>query len=81
MDGNIRRVFLHTGFRVASKLDNRYDGDMCNFNPSFSEEARTAIKKYLSSKSAYLNSAGQLLHNPFTDTLERVLYSLSGDPK
>lgn len=58
-----------------------YDGDMCNFNPSFSEEARTAIKKYLNSKSAYLNSAGQLLHDPFTDTLERVLYSLSGDPK
>ena len=54
---------------------------MCNFNPNFSEEARTAIKKYLSSKSAYLNSAGQLLHNPFIDTLERVLYSLSGDPK
>ena len=54
---------------------------MCNFNPSFSEEARTVIKKYLSSKSAYLNSAGQLLHNPFIDTLERVLYSLSGDPK
>ncbi len=54
---------------------------MCNFNPNFSEEARTAIKKYLNSKSAYLNSAGQLLHDPFTDTLERVLYSLSGDPK
>ena len=62
-------------------LGGDYDGDMCNFNPSFSEEARTAIKKYLSSKSAYLNSAGQLLHNPFIDTLERVLYSLSGDPK
>ena len=54
---------------------------MCNFNPNFSEEARAAIKKYLNSKAAYLNSAGQLLHNPFIDTLERVLYSLSGDPK
>ncbi len=62
-------------------LGGDYDGDMCNFNPIFSEEARAAIKKYLNSKSAYLNSAGQLLHNPFTDTLERVLYSLSGDPK
>ena len=54
---------------------------MCNFNPNFSEEARTAIKKYLNSKAAYLNSAVQLLHNPLTDTLDRVLYSLSGDPK
>ena len=33
---------------------------MCNFNPSFSEEARAAIKRYLNSKAAYLNSAGQI---------------------
>ena len=80
MDGNIRQVFLHTGFRVASKLDNRYDGDMCNFNPIFTEEARAAVKKYLNSLSAYLNSSGKLLSDPFVDTLERVLFSLSGDP-
>ena len=54
---------------------------MCNFNPIFTLEARKAIKDYLNSKAAYLNSAGQLLNDPFSETLERVLWSLSGDPK
>lgn len=58
-----------------------FDGDMCNFNPIFSLEARRDVKRYLNSNSAYLNSAGQLLHDPFSETLERVLYSLSGDVK
>lgn len=62
-------------------LGGDFDGDMCNFNPVFSNEAIAAIKRYLDSPSAYLNSSGQLLHNPFTEVLERVLYSLSGDPK
>lgn len=58
-----------------------FDGDMCNFNPIFSDESRLAIKNYLNSKAAYLNSAGQLLNNPFHETLERILYSLTGDVK
>ena len=53
---------------------------MCNFNPVFSEEARKAIFVYLNSKSAYLNSAGQLLNDPFQETQERVLWALSGEP-
>lgn len=56
-----------------------FDGDMCNFNPIFSEEARLAVVKYLNSKQAYLNSAGKLLSNPFSETHERVIWSLTGD--
>lgn len=52
---------------------------MCNFNPVFSEEGRAAISRYLNSKRAYLNSAGKLLSNPFSETHERVIWSLSGD--
>ncbi len=52
---------------------------MCNFNPVFSEESRRAIATYLNSKQAYLNSAGKLLSNPFSETHERVIWSLSGD--
>lgn len=56
-----------------------FDGDMCNFNPIFSESAREAVKRYLNSKAAYLNSAGQLLNSPINETLERIIYSLTGD--
>ena len=63
------------------ELDNRFDGDMVNFNPIFSDESRLAVKKYLNSKAAYLDSAGKLLNNPFHETLERILYSLTGDVK
>ena len=52
---------------------------MCNFNPTFSDEGLKAIDKYLKSKSAYLNSAGDLLNDPFVDTTERVLWALSGE--
>lgn len=58
-----------------------FDGDMVNFNPIFSDESRLAVKKYLNSKAAYLDSAGKLLNNPFHETLERILYSLTGDVK
>ena len=54
---------------------------MVNFNPIFSDESRLAVKKYLNSKAAYLDSAGKLLNNPFHETLERILYSLTGDVK
>lgn len=52
---------------------------MCNYNPIFSLSARLAIKKYLNSKAAYLNSSGKLLNDPINDTLERIIYSLSGE--
>ncbi len=58
-----------------------FDGDMCNFNPIFTDEARLAVKKYLNSLAAYINSAGKLLNNPFSETLERVVWSLTGDVK
>lgn len=58
-----------------------FDGDMCNYNPCFSEEARRDIARYLNSKQAYLNSAGKLLSNPFSETHNRVLWALSGDVK
>ena len=62
-----------------TQLGADFDGDMCNFNPVFSEESRRAIATYLNSKQAYLNSAGKLLSNPFSETHERVIWSLSGD--
>ena len=77
-DDWIDSMVLH--FSRLQGLNADFDGDMCNFNPVFSEEARKAIFVYLNSKSAYLNSAGQLLNDPFQETQERVLWALSGEP-
>ena len=60
-------------------LDNRYDGDMCNFNPIFSLEAVTSVEKYLKSIPSYINSSGKLLNDPFSETLQRICWSLTGD--
>ena len=56
-----------------------YDGDMCNFNPIFSLEAVTSVEKYLKSIPSYINSSGKLLNDPFSETLQRICWSLTGD--
>lgn len=62
-------------------LGGDFDGDMCNFNPSFSNESIAAVDKYINSEASYVNSAGKLLNDPFSaEVLQRVLWSLSGDP-
>lgn len=64
--------------RMLGGLGGDHDGDQVSGNAIFSKEAREEIEKFVSSKEAYIGSGGKLRNSPFTETIERVFYSMSG---
>lgn len=64
--------------RVAG-LGADYDGDMSSFNVVYSDNAVDEVNQYLNSARAYLNADGSLKASPITDTIEYVLYNMTGD--
>lgn len=56
-----------------------YDGDTGNNNVNMSEEAKEAVKDYLSSIQAHIDANGNMLASPFTDIPIKVIFNLTGD--
>ena len=73
------RVSMHTGSRVASRADNRYDGDTGNNNVNMSEESKEGVKKFLSSIRSHIDFNNNMIGTPLTDIPKRVIYNMTGD--
>lgn len=67
--------------QVTTERDNKFDGDTASLNMVYSDEALAEVKKFLGSPAAYVNPNGGFLNSPITDTVERVIFNLTGDPK
>lgn len=64
--------------QVTTVLDNRFDGDTASGNSIFSKEGKEEIAEYFGSREAYIGPGGKIRSSPFTETIERVLYALTG---
>ena len=66
--------------RVASLPKTQYDGDTGSLNIVFTDEAIQEVNDNLNKLSAYINTrSGGLLSTPMVDTVERVIFNMSGD--
>lgn len=59
-------------------LGGDHDGDTGSGNAIFSKEGKEEIKDYFGSREAYIGAGGKLRNSPFTETVERTLYALTG---
>lgn len=59
-------------------LGGDHDGDTASGNSIFSKEGKEEIAKYFASREAYIGPGGKLRSSPFIETVERVLYALTG---
>lgn len=64
--------------RMLGGLGGDHDGDTASGNSIFSKEGKEEIKAYFESREAYIGAGGKLRNSPFTETVERVLYALTG---
>lgn len=64
--------------RMMGGLGADFDGDQCSGNAIFSSEAKEEIKKFFDKVETYIGPGGKLRNSPFTETVERVFYALSG---
>lgn len=63
-----------------SGLTADYDGDTGSLNIVFTDEAIQEVNDNLNKLSAYINTrSGGLLSTPMVDTVERVIFNMSGD--
>lgn len=62
------------------KLDADFDGDTGSGNIAYSDEAIAEAENFFQTKKAYIGTDGKLLYSCAVDTVELVLYSLTGDP-
>lgn len=58
-----------------------FDGDTTSANAVSSDEAVKEVKDYLNSRKAYVRPDGSLTNSAMIDTVQRVLYNLTGDPE
>lgn len=56
-----------------------HDGDMCNNNICYSEEAKRDSLSYLNSMNAHIDSDGGIIASPFIDVVNMVIYNMTGD--
>ena len=54
-------------------------GDVCSATAVYSDEAVLEIKNYLASRKAYVGTDGKFLASISTDTINYVLYNMTGD--
>jgi hypothetical protein len=64
--------------RKLGGLGGDHDGDTASGNAIFSKEGKEEIKKHFNSREAYIGAGGKLKDSPFTETVERVFYALTG---
>lgn len=64
--------------RSLSAAGGDFDGDTVSGNAIFSKESKEEIMKYLDSREAYIGPGNKIRNSPFTETVERVLYALTG---
>lgn len=64
--------------RKLGGLGGDHDGDTASGNSIFSKEGKEEIAKYFASRESYIGAGGKLRNSPFTETVERVFYALTG---
>lgn len=64
--------------RMLGGLGGDHDGDTASGNSIFSKEGKEEITKFFGSREAYIGPGGKLRNSPFTETIERVMYALTG---
>ncbi len=64
--------------RMLGGLGGDHDGDTASGNAIFSKEGKEEIEKFFSTREAYIGPGGKLRNSPFTETIERVLFALTG---
>ena len=69
---------IGTSPRMLGGLDGDFDGDTASGNSIFSKEGKEEITEYFGSREAYIGPGGKIRNSPFTETIERVLYALTG---
>lgn len=62
------------------RLGADFDGDTSSGNILYTDEAIQEVKDYLKSKRAYVGSDGKLLYSAGVDTVDIVLWNMTGDP-
>lgn len=55
-----------------------FDGDMMSANAIYLDESVAEVNRYLRSKAAYVDAGGKFMNSSMTDTVERVLFNMSG---
>lgn len=61
-----------------SGLGGDHDGDTASGNAVFSKEGKAEVQRYFGSRETYIGAGGKLRNSPFTETVERTLYALTG---
>lgn len=69
---------IGTSPRMLGGLGGDFDGDTASGNSIFSKEGKEEIAEYFGSREAYIGPGGKIRNSPFTETIERVLYALTG---
>lgn len=64
--------------RMLGGLGGDHDGDTASGNAVFSKEGKEEIQAFFGSREAYIGPGGNLRNSPFTETIERVLFALTG---
>lgn len=59
-------------------LGGDHDGDTASGNAVFSKEGKAEVQRYFGSRETYIGAGGKLRNSPFTETVERTLYALTG---
>jgi hypothetical protein len=57
-----------------------FDGDKGSLDYTYSEEGIEEVDAILSNRETYLSPSGGFKDDLITDTIELVLYNLTGDP-
>lgn len=69
---------MHTGLRVATQLDNRFDGDTVSFNAVYSKEANAEAERYYKTRTAYMRAGGGLAFSTNIPTVALALRFMTG---
>jgi hypothetical protein len=62
-------------------MDTRFDGDTASANIAISDEAVEAVEKFFRSREAYIGSNGEFIASTAVDTIDLVMYNMTGEPE
>ena len=67
----------HTGYRLPTILDNKFDGDTGSLNTVYSDEAVQQVNEFFNSKKAYVGTDGKFTSTIDISTVALVMHNIT----